>query len=121
MPVLTAGPCRHSPVFRGAVLVFFHAGRNYWLSSIFNVGMRCSREALKLQVCWLCSGGRWDAGIVGEKQFLRSWSERAQLLGPLVFEKVAAAIQTFPIPDSLVPAINLDQGKVGKRGVLKKS
>lgn len=50
-----------------------------------------------------------------EKQFLRSWSERTQLLGPLVFEKVVAVAQTLPITDSLVPAINLPQGKVGKR------
>lgn len=50
-----------------------------------------------------------------EKQFLRSWSERAQLLGPLVFEKVAAETQTLSILDSLAPATNLDQGKVGKR------
>lgn len=50
-----------------------------------------------------------------EKQFLRSWSERAQLLGPLVFENVAAETQTLPILDSLAPATNLDQGKAGKR------
>lgn len=50
-----------------------------------------------------------------EKQFLRSWSERAQLLGLLVFEKGSAEIQTLPILDSLAPATNLDQGKTGKR------
>lgn len=49
-----------------------------------------------------------------EKQFLRSWSVRAQLLDPLVFGKVAAETHTLPIPDSLIPAINLDRGKVGK-------
>lgn len=115
MPVPTTGPWRHSLVSRGAVLVFFHMGRNCWVSSIFNVGMTCSREALKLQECGTHPVGcAYDEDGM-EKQFLRSWSERAQLLGPLVFGKVAAETQTLPISDSLVPAANWDPHKVGKR------
>lgn len=54
-----------------------------------------------------------------EELFLRSWSERAQLLDALVFAKVAAATPARLVSDSLVPSANLspdlEQSEVGKR------
>lgn len=73
------------------------------MSSVFSAGLRCSggglRWALKLQGCWhpplgsSMGDGQEKAWMLMclEEQFLRSWSERAQLLDALLLEKVAAA------------------------------